>query len=156
MKKAFVILVLLAMLVSTIPVEAQGAYEPGQFVYLDAQVNVFHQSLAGFETQYYATHGEYFQALSSHLSPPELLTAPDGLYLSPTDQPTPLSALWSYSQLPSEIAWSFRVDTYSSATGPGYVLIVSTSLNGIDWQRNINYGPEAWRNLDWFQVMAGE
>lgn len=153
--KPLVILTLVGLLIGGLvsPVSAQPLAVPEQLAYVDAMISVFAEKLAEFEADYYTDNGVYFQALESHSAPPELLASPDGLLSNPTDQTTPLAALWAYAGLPAEISWSFRVDIYTSETGAdGYVLIVKTKVNGDLYTRSSNYGPDAWREREWKKI----
>jgi hypothetical protein len=82
-----------------------------------------------------------------------VLETPDGLLGRPTDQSTPLAELWVYSGLPMELSWSFRVDTYDGEQGPGYVLEISTTIDGEVYLRSLNVGPENYRTRNWFKVL---
>lgn len=156
MKK--LLLALLVVLLTVTPVSAAPAPDlpaqpvtvPDQLAYIDAQVEVFTTHLTQFQMSYYGSNGQYFQALESHSAPPELLEAPDGLLSHPTDQMTPLSVLWLSAGLPAELGWSFRVDTYNGPSGPGYVVVLKTVIEGDTYQREINYGPETYRTQAWF------
>jgi hypothetical protein len=138
-------------------VYAQTDPYPAELEYYDAQIAVLLPRLDDFQYQYHVTNGRYFQALQSHSSAPEVPTVPDGIEASPTDQPEALAYFWStFAELPDLLAWSFRIDTYSGPLGDGYVLTVETVVNGQTWTRAINYGPDAWRNAEWYPVAIEE
>lgn len=132
---------------------AQVEY-PAELQYYDAQIDVLLPRLENFQAQYYAVNGRFYQALESHTAAPDVPTLPDGITTSPTDQPEDLAYFWEvFAELPDVLAWSFRIDTYSGPDGDGYVLTVSTLVNGETWQRSVNYGPDTWRAVDWYVLV---
>jgi len=156
MKKTIVLLTVILMALSIVPSASasQVQYYPAELAYYDAQIDVMTPRLEAFQAQYYAVNGRYYQALTSHAAAPDVPTLPDGIDESPTDQPETLALFWeSFAELPSELAWSFRIDTYSGEAGDGYVLSISTVINDQVWQRAINYGPESSRSAEWYQVI---
>jgi hypothetical protein len=157
MKKFATLTTLLLMLaVSILPAtaaQAQTDQYPAELAYYDAQIDLLIPHLDDFQYQYYITNGRYYQALESHSAAPDVPTVPDGIEQSPTDQPESLALFWEgYANLPDVLAWALRIDTYSGPDGEGYVLTVSTVINGEVWQRSINYGPDASRNAEWYPV----
>lgn len=140
------------------PVTAHAAQidqYPAELEYYDAQIAVMVPRLEAFQTQYYGVNGRYYQALESHTTAPDVPTVPDGINNSPTDQPEDLALFWdSFAALPEVLAWSFHIDTYSGPDGDGYVLTVTTVIDGATWQRVINYGPDTWRDANWY--LAGQ
>lgn len=132
---------------------AQVDQYPAELQYYDAQIDVMLPRLADFQAQYFAVNARYYQALESHTTAPDVPTVPDGINQAPTDQPEDLALFWqTFAELPEVLAWSFRIDTYSGPDGDGYVLTVSTVVDGITWQRAINHGPDTWRDADWYLV----
>lgn len=153
MKKLFTLLFVIAFALQAAPVHAQAAVPP-QLAYYDAQISVLLPRLENFQAEYHATNGMYYQALQSHSTVPDVPTLPDELYNAPTDQPETLALFWQdFAALPSELSWSFRIDTYSGPEGDGYVLTVDTLIDGLTWQRSINYGPDSWRAYGWYPVL---
>lgn len=146
------ILLMLALAVTPLAAQAQSVEYPVELEYYDAQIAVFLPRLDDFQYQYHVTNGRYYQALTSHASAPDVPTVPDGIAVSPTDQPETLAYLWQYAGLPDALAWSLRVDTYSGPQGDGYVLSVETVVSGGTWKRSVNFGPDAWRGADWYLV----
>lgn len=149
------LLLALALTLAVSPTSAQTA-RPSQLDYIDAQLDVFLPCLADFQASYLATNGVYFQALVSHATPPAGIAPADNLYSAPTDQAVALATLWEFAQLPEEIGWSYRVDTYYGPDGPGYVLTAETSIGGQRWIRSDNYGPDDWRSAGWYPYVEYE
>jgi hypothetical protein len=149
MKRIALSLLLASVLFLAVPVGAQTA-RPSQLDYIDAQLDVFTPRLADFQANYLAANGVYFQALVSHATPPAGVAPADNLYAAPTDQAVALATLWVFADLPAEIGWSYRVDTYYGPDGPGYVLTAEASIDGQRWIRSENYGPDAWRAAPWY------
>jgi hypothetical protein len=156
MKKLFVLTTLILMLMASIVPTASAAQVqqyPAELAYYDAQINLMLPRLDDFQYAYFVENGRYYQALTSHATAPDVPTVPDGITSSPTDQPEDLAYFWQdVAQLPEQLAWAFRIDTYSGPEGDGYVIIIDTIINGEDWTRSINYGPDAWRNADWYHT----
>lgn len=157
MKKKYVNLTLFFLALAAVvftPLTAHAAQVdqyPAELEYYDAQIDLMLPRLAQFQDQYHAVNGRYYQALESHTAAPEVPTVPDGIHNSPTDQPEDLALFWeTFAELPEVLAWSFRIDTYSGPDGDGYVLTVTTIVDGIEWQRAINHGPDTWRDADWY------
>lgn len=128
-------------------------YYPAELQYYDAQIDLFLPRLDQFQYDYHVVNGRYYQALESHSAAPDVPVLPDRIYNSPTDQPESLALLWEVSDLPDVLAWSYRVDVYSGPEGDGYALVVTTVIDGVTWQRAVNFGPDAWRGYDWYAVV---
>jgi hypothetical protein len=152
MKTNVLLITLLALALCVTPVSAQASESPAQLDYYDAQINVLMPRLAEYQTAYFTTNGKYYQALTSHTTAPDVPTPPDGLSDSPSDQDENLAFFWYDAALPQELAWAFRIDTYSGPDGDGYVLTVTTEIDGGTWTRSINHGPDTWRAADWYLV----
>lgn len=134
---------------------AQAVEYPVELQYYDAQIDLMLPRLEAFQAQYYAVNARFYQALESHTAAPDVPEVPDNIDASPTDQPEDLALFWeSFAGLPDVLAWSFRIDAYSGPDGDGYVVTISTVVNGETWQRSVNYGPETWRAADWYLVTA--
>lgn len=154
MKRFTLYLTLFALAVlAFLPVTAHAAQVdqyPAELEYYDAQIDVMLPRLEAFQAQYYGVNGRYYQALESHTTAPDVPTVPDGIYDSPTDQPEDLALFWdSFAALPDVLAWSFRIGAYNGPDGDGFVLTVTTVVDGVTWQRTINQGPDTWRDADW-------
>lgn len=155
MKRLLPLLISLAVVLASafaMPTPVLADELPGELAYIDADLAVFVPYLEDFQDAYYTTHNQYFQSLVSHNSPPAGATAPDNLTSHPDDQDATLQELWEYASLPDEIAWSFKIDTYSGTNGDGYVLVVEHLINGETWHIEKNFGQETYRNMDWFMV----
>lgn len=155
MKKLLYLLPLLLLLAvsATSAQAAQVVAYPAELAYYDAQVDLMLPRLDDFQYQYYTVNGRYYQALESHAAAPDVPTVPDGIDNSPTDQPESLALFWDvFAELPEVLAWAFRIDTYSGPDGDGYVLTVTTVVNGETWQRSVNYGPDTWRTANWYKL----
>lgn len=152
MKKLFALslITLLALFSTAAPAAASQVQYPAELEYIDAQIAIFLPKLDSFEYQYFTQTGAYWQALQSHDTPPEGVALPDDLNKIPTDGDVSLAVMWDYAALPEQIGWSWRVDTYSGTDGAGYVLNISTTIEGVQWFMSINRGPEQWRGADWY------
>lgn len=155
MKKLFTLLFVIAIVAFALPQAtpalAVGDEYPPALVYYDAQIDVLWPRLQNFQSQYHTVNGYYYQALESNSTVPEVPTLPDGLNEAPSDQPETLALFWQdFAELPTELSWSFHIDTYSGPDGDGYVLTVDTLIDGQTWRRSLNYGPDTWRADDWY------
>jgi hypothetical protein len=155
MKRIFLLTLVLALLLSASPAFAQANdSSPSSLAYTDAQIGVMLPRLEQYQAQYYLVNRQYYQALVSHSTAPDVPTPPDGLSNAPSDQAENLAYFWNvFATLPSELAWSFSIDTYSGPFGDGYVLNVETVVDGQLWKRAVNYGPDTWRAADWYLVV---
>ncbi|MCC7360509.1 MAG: hypothetical protein IT317_13590 [Anaerolineales bacterium] len=122
---------------------------------VNADLSDFLTKLLTFQTEYFKTHGRFYQALDSHAVPPEdgKLVAPDLLLAGPTDQGEKAAYLWQQLALDAALPYAVRVDVYQGPRGWGYVLTVSATLDKQEWARTINTGPETWRESDWQAVV---
>jgi len=153
MKTKILIFTLILLAFGASPVSAEAPASPAALEYYDAQINVLLPRLEAYQADYYAANGFYYQALASNSTAPDVPIPPDGLSNAPSDQAENLAYFWNDAALPSELAWSFRIDTYSGPDGDGYVLVIATELDGGTWMRSINYGPDTWRASEWYQVI---
>jgi hypothetical protein len=158
MKKILIVLLVTLMLsISAVPASAapqtQARYVPEGVDYINAQVQVFIEHLIAFQDAYLLEHGQYYQSLESHDSAPDTLMPPTGLEDHPTYQDDDLGVLWSYAELPYELAWSFSVNVYDGPDGQGYVLNVTTILDGNKYGVSANFGPETYRGQEWHEVI---
>jgi hypothetical protein len=156
MKTKILFVVFLLAAFAAVPAHAQVEYYPDELAYYDAQIAVLLPHLETYQDAYYAANDQYYQALASHSVVPDVPVPPDGLSDAPTDQFVNLAYFWDAAALPDALAWSFRIDTYSGPDGDGYVLVVTTQLNGDVWTRALDYGPESWRGNDWYQIIPEE
>ena len=157
MKKMLITTFLVLVLFAAVPAQAQQEYYPAELAYYDAQVNIMLPRLELYQAQYFYANGIYFQSLISHSTAPDAPLPPDGLGNSPTDQDQNLAYFWNvFAALPSQLAWSFSIDTYAGDSGAGYVLNVLTVIDGSLWMRSINYGPENWRGSEWHMLVVEE
>lgn len=140
--------VLALTLILALAVPAVGAEEPlpPQLEYIDAQLNIFLPKVAVFQQTYFKEYSNYYQSLGSHSTIPNGADGSDKLADHPTDQDTSLVPLWEETGLPTEIAWSFTINTYVSPKGAGYMVTICTSVatdeKSSNWCRVEGVGPE--------------
>jgi len=96
-------------------------------------------------------HGVYFQALPTHTTLPEngQITPADNLSAKPSDQPFGWNDVGGYPLI--DPVSSVKIDTYNGPLGMGFVVIISFKYDGITWLKAVNFGPEEFRSLDWYQ-----
>jgi hypothetical protein len=152
MKTKVLIFTLVLLAISVSPARAEAPAFPAALEYYDAQINVLLPRLETYQADYYAANGFYYQALASNSTAPDVPIPPDGLSNAPSDQAENLAYFWNDAALPSELAWSFRIDTYSGEDGDGYVLVVTTDIDGETWTRSINYGPDTSHAAEWYPL----
>lgn len=149
-KLAAFALTFVLLLASVAPASAAATTPfPAELEYYDAQISVLLPRLESFQAQYHSLTGRYFQALQSNSSAPSVPVPPDGISGSPTDQSEDLAYFWDAAALPEMLAWSYRIDTYKGPDGDGYVLTISTTIEGAVWEKAVNFGPEDWRGYEW-------
>lgn len=122
---------------------------------LEADFLAYWPKVEQFQSDYSLLHGgKYYQALDSYTTPPAdgKLETPDKLQSGPTDQPEKADLLWAMAELPSKLAYSVRIDVYDGPEGRGYVVTLSAEVSGRRWERQLNTGPERWRDQPWFEV----
>jgi len=164
MKKKVVLFLHLAMLlvllIAADPVDIRAErlakQNPGQLEYVDGQIDKLNPKLKTFQDTYYKDHGKYFQGVNSKNITPDINcgAVPPDLTGKPTDQIETLESLWDYVALPDVLEYTIRVDVYEGPSGAGYVLVVTALVDGVTWERDINVGPETYRDQPWFEVGA--
>lgn len=142
-------LILAVLLTLALPLAAHAA---GPLDDIDAEVNGWLPRLAIYQNNYAGQNGRYYQMLWSHTAAPSTPTAPNNLLAHPDDQVATGQSFWLSATMPATPTYRIRVDTYSGPTGAGYVTVLETSINGQSWLKMVNFGPETWRNSDWFNL----
>jgi hypothetical protein len=97
----------------------------------------------------------YAQMLPSHSQPPAdgVHEYPDGWYNHPTDQQYSWADINAFAFEP--LPFVISVDQYAGPEGQGFVVCFTMRIDGVDWRRCINRGPESLRNSDgWNPVEA--
>lgn len=148
----FLGVIVLCVFISLIPGQAHAdpPSQPAQLVAIDAFIdNVMFGAwdMAGTQAGYKASHGVYWQGLSTHPIPP-VFGAPEPPILDshPTDQ----AYTWEdIGMLFGPLQCSMRVDVYNGPDGHGYTLTTIVEISGDIWKRVINIGPETWRDSAW-------
>jgi hypothetical protein len=142
MKKFLLIVaVLLPVLFAPCGTRAQETELPEQLKYIDAQLKIFIPKLTAFQDDYFAVSKAYYQALGSHDKAPATAEVASDLKAKPSDQLMDLTPLWDYSGLPAALNWSFRVDVAVTPWGPGYTLVVQTTVKDTVWTRTVTTVP---------------
>jgi hypothetical protein len=156
MKTRLVLFVALlaALLTPAAPAQAQEEL-PAQLKYIDAQLDVFIPLTQKYEDEYYQRHQQYYQALGSHEKAPATAEIASDLKARPTDQLADLGGLWDASGLPASINWRFRVDVATTPSGPGWQLVVQTTVKDVVWERIYSTIPGN-KGTEWAEVRVGE
>lgn len=121
----------------------------------DVQLHEIQLQLELLQSARLAGGGELLQLPSTHEKPPAHSSAGE-LELTPPDLTRRVGIDSWYSnqiKVPADMAASVRVDTYRGPAGAGYVLAAEMLVDGVRWQRAINIGPEAGRELPWTVVI---
>ena len=121
-------------------------------------LNTIDERLAGFmlaiqqrQAAYFAAKGTYFQGLRSHsVTPAATDTAPDNLTAQPHDQP--VSWLDVAPDFPAETLSNIEMHISDGPSGAGYSVILTTRVDGVEWQRIAGFEANAGRTMDWFEV----
>jgi len=141
-------IVLLAMLGMAAPAAHAQEALPEQLKYIDAQLEIFTPKLAAFQADYFHTNSEYYQALGTHDKAPATADVVSDLKAKPSDQLMDLGPLWDYAGLPASINWSFIVNVAVTPTGPGYTLVVQTTVKDVVWECTVTTIPGE-KNRPW-------
>lgn len=95
------------------------------------------------------TGGSYFQGLRTHSKIPEngVAAMPDNWFVTPED----LFYRWQDIKIMAvgELPWALQIDVYDGPTGKGFIAKFLIGLNGIIYARDLNEGPEVWREQPW-------
>lgn len=109
------------------------------------------------QTNYFNSHGNYWQGLITHSNVPAHTTTitndtvPTRWVSKPTDQNS--SWLTAFPEWQNEaVSASLRCDVYKGPQGAGFVATVFVRFNGTLYSRSQNFGPETFRTFDWFAV----
>jgi len=123
--------------------------KPSQLAKIDNRMNGFLTVIEVRQRQYFAENGEYFQGLRSHTATPKATdTPPDNLQAHPHDRPTS----WA------DVAPDFPGKTMSNiemhiSSTPGYTVILTTEIEGVEWRRLIGFEGDTGRSMDWYEVI---
>lgn len=150
-----IIAVLLAVLCTGAPCAQAQEELPAQLKYIDAQLDVFIPLAEKYEGEYYQRNQQYYQALGSHEKAPATAEIATDLKAKPTDQLADLGGLWDASGLPASINWSFRIDVAVTPSGPGWQLVVQTTIKDVVWERIYTTIPGN-KSTEWAEVRVGE
>ncbi len=103
------------------------------------------------QDKYATSNGKFAQLLRTHVAAPAdgAEVTPDNLTAKPYYQATDGAALVTLAKLPDTLPVCLICDQYHGPQGFGYVLIMEAELDGALWRRQVNTGPEAWRDQDW-------
>jgi hypothetical protein len=146
----FALLLPVLLAISVTPAQAQDV-TPLQLKYIDAQLEIFIPSLAEFQAKYFDTNKAYYQALGSHDKAPATADVATDLKAKPSDQLMDLGPLWDAAGLPASLNWAFRVDVAVTPWGPGYTLVVQTTVKDAVWQRTITTVPGG-KSENWYAL----
>lgn len=120
---------------------------------VDARLATLWAAIQNKEDTYAANHaGRYWQGLRTHT-----VTPADGVTITPnigtrtpSDQPDP----WPLAIRNATLPMALQVDVYDGPEGVGYVATVTVAINGQDFQRSAQVGPETWRAKGWAPIPA--
>ena len=110
----------------------------------DTQIHQVQLQLERLQADRIARGAPLLQLASTHERPPAELNPPDPARRVGID-----SWYSSRVELPDRMGVSVAVHVYDGPRGRGYVLVCTMVRDRITWQREINIGPEAWREHDW-------
>jgi len=105
------------------------------------QMDAFVATVTGEQVTFQQAHGRPFQLLSRDT---------DGVMECPADDQEiglPCPAITAPGP---PLLVTLRVDEYAGPSGAGYVIIFEYKLGANLYRKEINYGPETWRDRDWY------
>jgi hypothetical protein len=132
-----------------------------QLAQVQAAADAFVQStwwttLTTRQGNYFASHGRFFQGLSTHAVLPAHTNGrddskpPDRLTTRPTDQTeTWMDQLpeWASTTMPASV----RINVYDGPFGHGWTVTLELTHSGVIWRRTVNVGPETHHAQPWQQ-----
>jgi hypothetical protein len=111
-------------------------------------------SLVARQQNFYANRNNYWQATSTHSTPPSFASnrqgdaPPDQLDTNPTDE----FENWrtAFPQWDGvDIPCSLQIDIYQGDAGKGWVLHITFKYDEVIYRKSVNVGPEPSRERDW-------
>jgi hypothetical protein len=98
--------------------------------------------------------GRYFQILQDNNNLPAdgALNLPNRWTDQPTDQLLSLSNIRLLSGPTINLPFAFAIDAYDGPSGKGYVLRFMVVIQNNTYERDINHGPETWREKAWSKI----
>jgi hypothetical protein len=111
----------------------------------DLDLHEIQLQIERIQTQRLANRATLIQLPSTHALPPgELGASPDPARRVGIDS-------WYSADiaLPAQMYASVRVDIYEGPHGCGFVLVSYMEYYDRIWERQVNIGPELWRDQDW-------
>jgi len=118
---------------------------------IDAKMNGLLPAMEAQQRTFAAQHNNRFwQGLRSHSVAPADgdEKRPDIGTRAPTDQTEPYPPVLRNANLPC----AMQVDVYDGPSGIGYTATLTVVIEGQEWQRVANEGPETHRVRPWFAV----
>ena len=117
---------------------------------IDARLEQALPLISSIQEDYKAEHGVYAQGLFTHSSTPEENeeVSPDSLLEKPTDQNEAWEDL-APGLIPGTMLSRMKIDTYSSPSGHGYVVVLEKKIGDTVYVRSHNVGPQSSRSHDW-------
>lgn len=118
---------------------------------IDARLTATIGQITAAQTAYKNANGKYAQILDTHTAPPEdgVEVAPDRLDTKPHYQQQTARQLAGPLLRASQLS-SLKIDQYRTPDNEfGFVVTLTTKINGEIWTRAVNVGPETWRNKNW-------
>ena len=115
---------------------------------IDRRFELQRPYIESVQAQYFATHGRYFQGLSTHSVMPA-----DGVEIAPDrglERPSDQAEGWlDVGQLPAQMLSQMEINVYDSSIGRGYFVVLEFRWEGSICRRQINFGPEESFGHDW-------
>lgn len=108
--------------------------------------------MQSIQDNYIQSRGRYAQALPIISETPAdgNTKPPDHTDRAPTDQQESWEDL--ASSPPSEVMNRIHIDVYDGPSGHGYVSVLRHAVGGVTYRKDINYGPDSYRDTDWREV----
>lgn len=67
-------------------------------------------------------------------------------------RPTDAPAEWVRPPAPDAPIAAYSIDVYEGPRGIGWVANYEVLRGGVTYRKHINFGPEKWRERDWYEV----
>lgn len=125
---------------------------------IDLLLNVFAPRMDTLQVGYLATHGAYWQGLTTHSALPNYTVTDDPL--APGDRRNLVagSVVGSWldnfpSLSPTTRFSALRMDVYDGPSGRGYALVSSFNQDGDTYEKTAQVGPETHRDEAWHKII---
>jgi len=119
---------------------------------IDAKIEQYKPFVVAKQDEFFNANGRYWQLKRTHtVAPDGTPSTPDNLDNLPSDETEGWSAVVT---LPGQLEMALETHKYNGPQGQGWLLIIYLTVDGAEWRRVIDFGPEG-RDQAWAEVDDG-